>query len=112
MERNKKISANKMRNRHSVNMTSVFVTVLFMCVAISMADINFTTRIKGISADLGRALKEVMNMTIEYSPLEHNVTYISNVEYNPTGMAGLYNVTHIFMDLIQPKEIFPKGEFI
>lgn len=103
---------NTINNRSGVNLTVCFVTVLFLSLAIVAADVTFTTRIKHISTDLGKALNRILEYDdIEYTNFTENTHYLSKIEFNPKGMAGLYNMTHIFMDLIQSKELLPKGWF-
>lgn len=107
MKRIKKIP--KPASRCAMNLTSVLVTIVFLSVAIVTADVTFTNRIKDISRDLGKALNTILkDSKMEYSNFTDDAAYISKVEFHPKGMAGLYNITHTFMDFIQPKEIFPK----
>lgn len=47
-----------------------------------------------------------------FTELTDNGNYISDTTFNPKGMAGLYNFTNAFMDLILNKNINPKGKIV
>jgi hypothetical protein len=42
--------------------------------------------------------------------LTDNGTYVSDANFDSRGMAGLYNFTVAFINLILPKDIYPEGE--
>lgn len=73
---------------------------------------GFNSRIDDLSANLNRAINKALTFdNISYVKYEPNDTYVMRVVFDPKGMAGLYNITTFFMDLVLPKGIYPKGEF-
>ncbi|RZC39781.1 prominin-like protein, partial [Asbolus verrucosus] len=98
--------------RHRVNLASLGVTLAVLFVAVKVSSGSFATRINKISENLDRALSEVMDEKRPiFTNLTDNATYVSDAEFNPKGMAGLYNLTSAFMELIFSKDIYPEGFF-
>lgn len=83
--------------------------VLF--VALQIADGTVVHKISRISEKIDRALSKVIDETKpDYKPLETNSVYYSDASFNPKGMAGLYNLTKVFLDLVLPENILPEGK--
>lgn len=98
-------------NNNGVRFISALVSVTILSFAVVTADVTFTTRIKDISSDLGKALKNIfVHEDVVYTNFTDNAIYLADVEYNPKGMTGLYNITHFFINLIQSKNLLPEGE--
>lgn len=105
-------------NRQFINCFSFLITcaILFVAVKVSdggglSGDISFATRINKISENLDQALSAVMIQgQPNYTNITDNATYISKIDFNPRGMAGLYNFTNAFMDLVLPRDIYPEGK--
>lgn len=86
--------------------------MVLACLLLGAASSSFTTKMMGISENLGRALKNVVeNADINYTEPNLNVTYVSSTDFNPMGMAHLYNLTNNFVDLVQKKQAYPEGMF-
>lgn len=97
--------------RRTVNAWSFILTCLIMVIGLKIADGTFTHKMNKMSENLDRALDKVIesgkpNCTI----LEVIVEYKSDTKFNAKGMAGLYNVSKKFMDLIIPANFIPKGK--
>jgi hypothetical protein len=65
-----------------------------------------------MSERLARRLNETMALqTVAYSrPNETGPSYNASTRFNPRGMGQLYNVTNMFIDLVQHKQAYPEGE--
>jgi hypothetical protein len=97
--------------RQRVNLVSLLVTVGVLFVAVRVSSGSFATRINKISENLDRALSEVLDQRLpNFTELTDNATYVSDANFDSKGMAGLYNFTVAFINLILPKDIYPEGE--
>lgn len=66
-----------------------------------------------LSESLERKLNETMSEhSVRYTPLNSTgrPNYTASTTFNPKGMGQLYNVTNMFIDLIQPKQAYPEGK--
>ena len=98
--------------RQKVNIVSFLVAAGILCVAVELSSGSFATRINKISENLDRALSEVMDdKRPEFTNLTDNATYVSDTYFNPKGMAGLYNFTNAFIDVVFSKNVYPEGEW-
>ncbi|XP_063917747.1 prominin-like protein isoform X2 [Zophobas morio] len=96
--------------RQKVNIVSFLVAAGILCVAVELSSGSFATRINKISENLDRALSEVMDdKRPEFTNLTDNATYVSDTYFNPKGMAGLYNFTNAFIDVVFSKNLYPEG---
>ncbi|XP_068914419.1 prominin-like protein isoform X4 [Tenebrio molitor] len=96
--------------RQRVNLVSLLVTVGVLFVAVRVSSGSFATRINKISENLDRALSEVLDQRLpNFTELTDNATYVSDASFDSRGMAGLYNFTVAFINLILPKDIYPEG---
>lgn len=69
-------------------------------------------RIADIGANLGRALDRSIQLENQtFTQHDSNVTNVMEVQFDPRGMQGLYNITKLFMDLVQkPDTLLPEGK--
>lgn len=73
---------------------------------------SLTNRMRTISEDLDRQLNEIMaSQALSYSTVNTaGLPYNATTKFNPKGMGQLYNVTNMFIDLVQSKQAYPAGE--
>lgn len=73
---------------------------------------SLTNRMRAISEDLDRQLNEIMaSQALSYSTINTaRLPYNATTKFNPKGMGQLYNVTNMFIDLVQSKQAYPTGE--
>lgn len=73
---------------------------------------SLTGRMRAISEDLDRQLNEIMaSQALSYSTVNTvGLPYNATTKFNPKGMGQLYNVTNMFIDLVQSKQMYPEGE--
>lgn len=73
---------------------------------------SLTNRMRAISEDLDRQLNEIMaSQALSYSTVNTaGLPYNATTKFNPKGMGQLYNVTNMFIDLVQSKQAYPAGE--
>jgi len=73
---------------------------------------SLTGRMRAISEDLDRQLNEIMaSQALSYSTVNTvGLPYNASIKFNPKGMGQLYNVTNMFIDLVQSKQAYPEGE--
>ncbi|XP_011499437.1 PREDICTED: prominin-like protein isoform X1 [Ceratosolen solmsi marchali] len=64
-----------------------------------------------MSERLARKLNETMALqSVAYSRVnETGLAYNATTKFNPRGMGQLYNVTNMFIDLVQRKQAYPEG---
>ncbi|XP_058796560.1 prominin-like protein isoform X2 [Phymastichus coffea] len=84
-------------------------SVLCLFLVISVRCSNAT-----MDKDLERKLNETMSKQVSprYTPLNSStlqVHYNASANFNPKGMGQLYNITNMFIDLVQPKQAYPEG---
>lgn len=97
--------------RGTTNAISFLITIGMLFVALQMTDGTFVNKISRMSENVDKALNKVIHEEKpEYTTVEINSIYYSDASFNPKGMAGLYNITKIFMDLIFPEDILPSGK--
>ncbi|CAK9834028.1 Prominin-like protein [Anthophora retusa] len=67
-----------------------------------------------ISEDLDRQLNGIMaSQALNYTTVNTTgLPYNATTKFNPKGMGQLYNVTNMFIDFVQGKQVFPEGMFI
>lgn len=67
---------------------------------------------RAISEDLDRQLNEIMaSQALSYSTVNTvGLPYNATTKFNPKGMGQLYNVTNMFIDLVQSKQAYPEGK--
>ncbi|XP_011300771.1 prominin-like protein isoform X5 [Fopius arisanus] len=72
---------------------------------------DLATRMRAISMDLDRQLQEMMaSQAVEFSFVNTTgLPYNATTKFNPKGMGQLYNVTNIFIDIVQSKQAYPEG---
>jgi len=68
---------------------------------------------RAISEDLDRQLNEIMaSQALSYTTVNTvALPYNATTKFNPKGMGQLYNVTNMFIDLVQSKQAYPNGEY-
>ncbi|KAK2575115.1 hypothetical protein KPH14_008839 [Odynerus spinipes] len=64
-----------------------------------------------ISEDLDRQLNDIMaSQAVNYTTVNTTgLPYNATTRFNPKGMGQLYNVTNMFIDLVQSKQAYPEG---
>lgn len=74
---------------------------------------SLTGRMRAISEDLDRQLNEIMaSQALTYSTVNTvGLPYNATTKFNPKGMGQLYNVTNMFINLVQSKQAYPEGEY-
>ncbi|EZA49566.1 Prominin-like protein [Ooceraea biroi] len=84
--------------------------VLVWC-PVSCQESGLTNRMRAISEDLDRQLNEIMaSQALSYSTVNTvGLPYNATTKFNPKGMGQLYNVTNMFIDLVQSKQAYPNG---
>lgn len=107
------MSASEKQRRSRLNRLNLLITCSVLLLTFALADGNFTKRINEIGKSLNRAIFEMLEMeTTVYTEFNANVTYYSSTHFNPKGMGGLYNLTVLFMRLLQPEgQLYPEGEW-
>ncbi|XP_071052205.1 prominin-like protein isoform X2 [Onthophagus taurus] len=102
--------------RAKMNLLSVLIASLVLlssvlCIGGTHPGGSFVRDISKISRNLDRALYNVLEDITGpvYTPVNISSTYYSSAKFNPRGMAGLYNITNIFMDILISKDIYPEG---
>lgn len=100
-------------SRTRLNRISFLITCSVLLLTFALADGNFTKRINEISRSLDRAIFEMLELEkTNYTEFEVNVTYYSSTHFNAKGMGGLYNLTGLFVKLLQPNDkLYPDGKF-
>ncbi|XP_020294346.1 prominin-like protein isoform X3 [Pseudomyrmex gracilis] len=85
--------------------------VLVWCPVSCQQETSLTNRMRAISEDLDRQLNEIMaSQALSYSTFNTvGLPYNATTKFNPKGMGQLYNVTNMFIDLVQSKQAYPEG---
>ncbi|CAK9802254.1 hypothetical protein ANTPLA_LOCUS3143 [Anthophora plagiata] len=65
-----------------------------------------------ISEDLDRQLNGIMaSQALNYTTLNTTgLLYNATTKFNPKGMGQLYNVTNMFIDFVQGKQVYPEAD--
>ncbi|KYM75318.1 hypothetical protein ALC53_14289 [Atta colombica] len=121
--RRESLKMNRFKYNGSVMMeiaSSVLMSSLIRVLAVSFVllwpvlseETSLTGRMRAISEDLDRQLNEIMaSQALSYSTVNTvGLPYNATTKFNPKGMGQLYNVTNIFIDLVQSKQAYPEGE--
>lgn len=90
------------------------IAIVFMVLlAPSFGEESFAKKMRSINEDLEREITEFMpSEPVNYSTINTTGTpYAASTKFNPKGMGQLYNVTNMFIDLIQSKQAYPEGEY-
>lgn len=99
-------------NRFSGNFLSFLVTCFLLLVAISVSDAGFANSIDKITRNLDVALRELRDDMPRYTNYTDDEVYKSSVEFNPKGMAGLYNLTTKFINAVLEPNFLKKGKSV
>ncbi|CAH1179762.1 unnamed protein product [Phaedon cochleariae] len=102
MARSKSKSANAGRDtRRSTNILILLATFAILFVAVDLTDGSFANSIDKINRNLEVALRDLGENMPDYSNYSDAQVYLStNATFNPSAMAGLYNLTRRFIDWI------------
>lgn len=67
---------------------------------------------RAIGEDVDRQLQDIMaSQAINFTSINTTgLPYNATTKFNPKGMGQLYNVTNMFIDIIQSKQAYPEGE--
>ncbi|XP_011640394.1 prominin-like protein isoform X7 [Pogonomyrmex barbatus] len=87
------------------------VSFVFVWPVLGEETTSLTSRMRAISEDLDRQLNEIMaSQALSYSTINTvGLSYNATTKFNPKGMGQLYNVTNMFIDLVQSKQAYPEG---
>ncbi|GJQ76516.1 hypothetical protein Trydic_g12028, partial [Trypoxylus dichotomus] len=96
------------------NLVSLLVTCAVLFAGVKLADGSFIRNINTISETLDRALYNVLEelQGPDYTPVNVSATYYASTRFNPEGMAILYNLTNVFLDVLIDKDVYPEGLII
>ncbi|KAL1495015.1 hypothetical protein ABEB36_010505 [Hypothenemus hampei] len=97
-------------SRRSINTVSFVLTgvLLFLAVQFSDGGGQFATRINEITQNLKNAVI-ALQVNVSYTNFTDNSTYYSSTDFRAGGMAGLYNLTNLFIDTLSPSDILMDG---
>ncbi|XP_043503328.1 prominin-like protein isoform X2 [Polistes fuscatus] len=72
---------------------------------------SLANRMRVISEDLDRQLNDIMaSQAVNYTTVNTTgLPYNATTKFNPKGMGQLYNVTNMFIDVVQSKQAYPEG---
>ncbi|XP_066257710.1 prominin-like protein isoform X2 [Euwallacea similis] len=98
------------KKRHAVNAASAFLSFALVVLAVHLSDGGgqFAVKINDIARNFHAAVIQ-LDVNVTYSDYVDNTTYFSNTKFNTAGMAGLYNLTKLFVNVITPRDIFMEG---
>lgn len=98
------------RTRVSGNFLSCLISCLVILVAINVSNAGFANSIDKITKNIDVALQELRDDMPIYSNSTDNEVYKSTNEFNPKGMAGLYNLTTKFINFVLEPNFLKPGE--
>lgn len=98
--------------RLSGNILSFLITCIVLFVAITVSDAGFANSIDKITKNLDIALKELRDDMPIYTNYTETDVYKSSTEFNPKGMAGLYNLTTKFISFVVEPNFLKKGKYL
>ena len=99
------------------------LSYLSICIVTAMAHLPLVLLLAALAAGANTSLRgavrhvedairhEMMIEPVRYSEPNISVKYQSNAEFDARGMANLYRVTNLFMDLIQREDPYPQGMY-
>lgn len=67
------------------------------------------SKINEITKNLKQAVG-LLDFNVAYTDFVNNATYYSSTKFNAGGMAGLYKLTGLFINVLAPKDILIEGE--
>ncbi|XP_053593679.1 prominin-like protein isoform X3 [Microplitis demolitor] len=72
---------------------------------------DLTTKMRAISKDLDQQLQSIMaSQAVNFTSVNTTgLSYNATTKFNPKGMGQLYNVTNMFINIIQSKQAYPDG---
>lgn len=97
--------------RFRANLACLVATSAMLLATVAVSDGGFANSIDRITKNLDVALKDLMDDMPRYSNYTDEGDYQSGATFNPVGMAGLYNLTKRFMDLVLEQDFLMDGEF-
>lgn len=99
------------RGLNRILKTVIIINVIASTIADNSQE-TFANKMRVINEDLDRQLNEIMaSEGRNYSTINTTgIPYAASTYFNPKGMGQLYNVTNMFIDLIQSKQAYPEGE--
>lgn len=93
------------------NATNFLIVCLVLFVGVSVSDAGFANSIGKITKNLDVALKELRDDMPVYTNYTDKEVYKSSTDFNPRGMAGLYNLTRKFLNFVVEPNFLKKGKF-
>lgn len=106
----KETNSSSRSERFSGNFACFLLTVIVLFVAVSVSDAGFANSIDKITKNLDVALRELRDDMPVYTNYTDKSVYKSSTEFNPKGMAGLYNLTTKFINFVVEPNFLKKGE--
>ncbi|KAJ8977094.1 hypothetical protein NQ317_003648 [Molorchus minor] len=107
--RKTKPASQAQNNRLSVNIVSFLMTCVVLVVSVGLSDGGFANSIDKITRNLDVALRDLMDDMPKYTNYTETRTFVSDATFNPRGMAGLYNLTKMFLDVVIPPDALMEG---
>lgn len=98
------------KDRSSGNAINLLITCFVLFVAITVSDAGFANSIDKITKNLDVALKELRDDMPIYTNYTDDAVYKSSKDFNPRGMAGLYNLTRKFINFVVEPNFLKKGK--
>lgn len=96
-------------NRLRSNLACLAATCALLLATVAVSDGGFANSIDRITKNLDVALQDLMDDLPRYSNYTDSGEYVSGATFNPVGMAGLYNITRKFMDLVLEPDFLMDG---
>ncbi|XP_018571677.1 prominin-like protein isoform X3 [Anoplophora glabripennis] len=91
------------------NLACLAATCAILLATVAVSDGGFANSIDRITKNLDVALQDLMDDLPKYSNFTESREYVSAATFNPVGMAGLYNITGKFMDLVLEPDFLMDG---
>ncbi|KAJ8916094.1 hypothetical protein NQ315_004460 [Exocentrus adspersus] len=95
--------------RCSANVACFLATCTVLFAVVNISDGGFANSIDRITKNLDVALQDLMDDMPKYTNYNETAEYVSAATFNPVGMAGLYNLTKRFIDLVLPADFLMDG---
>ena len=85
---------------------------LLLVLLVAAVAVTADTTLRGAVRHVEDAIRhEMMIEPVCYSEPNISSKYHADAKFDPRGMANLYRVTNLFMDLIQRQDPYPQGVY-
>lgn len=98
-----------MRGDTHLNVSAALLSISLV-VAVNAAIIVTLQDVQDVQDENGWMARDMDLGDNNYTNYNGNATYIMKVSFDPKGMDGVYSLTKIFMDLVQPSNFKIKGK--